>query len=159
MATSISRPKKRYTLALVAVLTITGAGAAFAYWTSTGSGTGSATTGTSAAFTVVSEEAVGTIAPDSAGQTVDFTVTNPGPGALNLTAVAVTMAGPTGVAWVPPVDCDIDAYSVTLTTPPAYGPISAEGFVTGTVTVRLASTDVNQDTCKGATVPLYFQAS
>src|SRR3546814_1890195 len=71
MATISSRRKKSVALALAAVLTLAGAGAAFAYWTSTGEGDGSATTGADVAFEITSETAVGTIAPGSAGQTVD----------------------------------------------------------------------------------------
>lgn len=90
MARTISRRKKRFTIALTTVLVLGGAGTAFAYWTSTGTGEGSAETGTSAEFDITSADPDGTIAPDSAGQTVEFTV---------------TMAGPTGVAWVPTGDC------------------------------------------------------
>ena len=159
MAKSTSPRCKRYTMALVALLTISGAGAAFAYWTSSGSGTGAATTGTSVAFTITSQTAVGTIAPGSAGQTVAFTVTNPGPGTQQLTAIAVTTAGPTGVAWVPTGSCLAADYTATISTPPAFGPIAALGTVTGTATVTLASTAANQDDCKGQSVPLYFAAS
>jgi hypothetical protein len=141
----------------VAVLTINGAGAAFAYWTSTG--TGSASTGTSVPFTITSATAVGTIAPGSAGQTVPFNVTNPGPVTQSLTGVTVTMGGPTGDAWVPAGGCLIADYTATISTPPTFGPVAAAGTVTGTATVTLAATALNQDDCKNQTVPLYFLAS
>ena len=159
MATSIRRGKKRITIGIIAVLTLAGAGAAVAYWTSTGTGTGSATTGESVAFTITSEDAVGTIAPGNAGQTVEFTVTNPGEGSQNLTAVTVELADADGVAWVPAGDCQIADYTATISTPPVYGQIAAGGSVTGTATVTLTNTAVNQDDCQGQDVPLYFEAS
>ncbi len=159
MARTMSRRKKRFTLVLVAVLMLSGAGVAFAFWTSTGSGDGSAETGTSAAFTIAADPAVGTIAPGGAGQTVDFTVTNPGPGVLSLSNVTVTMASPSGVAWVPPAGCDIADYTASVTTQPVDGEIPVGTGVDGQATVRLANSAINQDACKGQTVPLYFTAS
>ena len=159
MAKSTSPRRKRYTVALVALLTISGAGAAFAYWTSSGSGTGEATTATSVAFTIESEPAVGTIAPGSEGQTVDFTVTNPGPGTQYLSAVTVEMADASGVAWVPTGGCLIDDYTATISTAPAYGSIAATASLSGTATVKLLNTAANQNACKDQVVPLYFQAS
>jgi len=159
MAKNSSRRSKRLTLALVAVFVVGGVGAAFAYWTSTGSGDGTAETGTSTAFTIAADPAVGTIAPGSAGQTVDFTVTNPGPGTQSLASVTVTMADPTGTPWVPNGSCDVADYAATVTTAPVYGAMAAGDDVTGTATVTLANTGVNQDDCKDQTVPLYFVAS
>lgn len=159
MGKTISRGKKRTTIALTIVVTITGAGAAFAYWTSTGSGTGSATTGESAAFTIVSDPAVGTIAPGSAGQTVDFTVTNPGEGTQHLTEVTVTLATADGTAWAPTGQCLIGDYTATISTSPAPADILASGTVNGVATVTLANTAANQDDCQGQVVPLWFVAS
>lgn len=159
MAKSIPRGRKSATLALVAVLTITGAGVAFAYWSSTGEGSGSATTGESADFTISSETAVGTIAPGSPGQTVDFTVTNDGDGSQYLTAVTVAMATADGVAWVPTGTCLIGDYTATISTTPLFGDIAAGSTVEGVATVTLNNTAVNQDDCQGQEVPLYFAAS
>jgi hypothetical protein len=132
---------------------------AFAFWTSTGSGDGSAETGTSVAFTIAADPAVGTIAPGGAGQTVDFTVTNPGPGVQSLSNVTVTMASTTGVAWVPPAGCDIADYTASVTTQPVDGEILVGDSVDGQATVTFANTATNQDACQGQTVPLYFTAS
>lgn len=151
--------RKRITLALAAVVTIAGAGVAYAYWSSTGTGVGEATTDTSTPFLVASEIAEGTIAPGNAGQTVAFTVTNPGEGTQNLALVTVALAGPTGTAWVPTGTCDIDDYDVTVSTAPAYGPIAPAGTVDGVATVTLNNTAVSQDDCKGQVIPLYFVAS
>jgi hypothetical protein len=159
MAKTSSHGKKRITIGVIALLTLAGAGAAFAYWTSTGTGTGEATTGESVAFVVTSEDAVGVIAPGSAGQTINFTVENPGDGTQNLSGVTVTMAGPDGTAWVPTGDCDIADYTAVISSAPPTGPIAADGTVEGTATVTLANTAENQDDCQGQVVPLYFVAS
>ncbi len=153
------RGKKRTAIVLATLLTVVGAGSAFAYWTATGTGTGEATTGESTAFVITSETAVGEITPGGPGETVDFTVTNPGSGTEYLSNVTVTLADTDGTAWVPATDCLIADYSVSVTTAPVYGEIAAGGSLTGTVTVTLANTAVNQDACQGQVVPLYFVAS
>ena len=159
MAKLMNPRRKSIAIVLAALVTLAGGGVAFAYWTSTGSGTGSATTGESAAFTITAATPEGDLAPGSAGQTVDFTVTNPGEGVQTLTAVSVAMAGPTGTPWVPPTGCSIADYTAAITTAPPTGPIAAGASVEGTVTVTLANTGVNQDACQGEEVPLYFTAS
>ena len=104
---ALSRRKKRLTLALVTILMLTGAGVAFAFldldWQRGGVGRDQDRT----AFTIDSETAVGTILPGGPGQTVVFTVHNPGPGTQSLTLVTVELANPrrgrVGPAcWVPP---------------------------------------------------------
>lgn len=159
MTPVILRGKKRATIALAAILTFSAAGVAFAYWTSTGTGAGEATTGTSVAFTITSEDPVGTIAPGSAGQTVAFTVTNDGEGTQHLTGVTVAMASADGTPWVPTGTCLIGDYTATITTVPAAGDIVADGSVDGEVTVTLANTAVDQDDCQGQEVPLHLVAS
>lgn len=158
MANSMSRHKKRFTLAALVVLMLSGAGAAFAYWTSTGTGQGTATTGTSVVFTIAAEDPVGTISPGGVGQTVAFTVTNPGPGVQALTSVTVSIADAEG-PWVPPTGCLLADYTAAITTAPAPGAIAVGASVPGTATVTLANTGVNQDACKLAVVPLLFTAS
>jgi hypothetical protein len=149
------------TVAIVTGITLSlaGGGIAFAYWTSTGTGTGSATTGASVALTITADTAVGTIAPGSAGQTVQFTVANPGPGVQNLTSVTVAIATGAGVPWVPPTNCLLADYTAAITTAPTPGPMAVNATRTGTATVTLANTGLNQDACKGASVPLYFTAA
>lgn len=160
MAKSISRTKKVIILAsAAAAIAVTGAGVALAYWTSTGTGDGTATTGTSTAFTITAEDAVGVLAPGSDGQTVDFTVTNPGPATQRLSSVVVTLADAEGVAWVPTGDCDIADYTATISVAPVYGSIAAGDSLTGTATVVLANTAEDQDDCQGQTVPLHFVAA
>jgi len=159
MARNMSRRRKRFTFVLVALLVLSGAGVAFAYWTADGTGVGVAQTGTGADFIIAADPAVGTISPGGAGQTVDFTVTNPGPGILQLSDVTVIMASATGVPWVPSGGCYIADYTASVTTQPVDGEIQAGDSVAGQATVTLASTTVNQDACQGQAIPLYFTAS
>ena len=156
----ISRTKKTLVVAAALALTIGGAGAAFAYWTSTGVGDGTATTGESVAFTITTEAAVGEISPGSAGQTIAFTVTNPGTGSQNLALVTVAVADDNGAPWIPPTGCILADFVATISTPPVYGQIAAGGELGGVATVTLTNTAVNQDACQGLDdVPLHFVAS
>ncbi len=154
-----SHGKRRTIIALAAIFTLAGTGAAFAYWTASGTGVGEATTGTSTAFTVTGADAVGELLPGGDGQTVEFTVTNPGASAQTLNLVTVQLADAAGVAWVPADGCLIGDFTAAVTTAPTYGSIAAAGTLTGTVTVTLADTEADQNACKGETVPLYFTAS
>lgn len=160
MAPKMSTGMKRATIALAAVLTIASAGTAYAYWTSTGTGDGTATTGTSAAFTISTEDAVGTIVPGGPGQTIAFTVTNPtDAGVQYLANVTATLADPDGTAWVPPVGCIRDAYEVLMTEAVVPGELQPGVTRSGVVTVRLSNLDAtNQDACKGAIVPVHLVA-
>ncbi|MGS0688007.1 hypothetical protein ACVBEQ_23095 [Nakamurella sp. GG22] len=151
--------KKTIVIASVAALTIGGAGVAFAYWTSTGTGVGEAQTGQEAVFTITSEDAVGEISPGSPGQTIDFTVTNPGPGTLLFSSVTVRLATANGIQWVPTGACNFDDYTATISDAPDPIQLAAAAFVVGEATVTLANTAVSQDDCQGQTVPLYFEAS
>ena len=160
MAKRISRTKKLLVIAAVGALTLGGAGAAFAYWTSTGTGTGAATTGEAVEFVITTSTATGVLAPGSAGQTVPFTVSNPGPGQLYLQAVTVRLADDTGTQWVPPTGCLFSDYTVTINVQPTPGTmdVGVLNARSGTALVTLALSEENQDGCKGADVPLYFEA-
>ncbi len=154
-----ARGKRRTIIALATVLTLAGTGAAYAYWTAGGTGVGEATTGTSTDFTIASEDAAGELLPGGVGQTVDFTVTNAGDSAQVLNLVTVALADAEGVAWAPTGDCEFADYAAEVTVDPLYGSIAPAGTLTGTVTVTLENTAVDQNDCQGQTVPLYFTAS
>ena len=109
-------------------------------------------------FENATDPAVGELAPGSDGQTVGFTVTNPGAGTQRLTGVTVEIADAEGEAWVPAGDCLAADYTATVTDSPA-GEIAPDGSLDGTVTVTLANTSVNQDDCRGRDVPLFVTAS
>jgi hypothetical protein len=150
--------KKRIIITTAAILAV-GGGAAFAYWTATGTGNTTATAGTSANFTITSTVAGGALSPNGPPQTVTFTVTNPGTGVQKLSTVTAAVADTTGAAWTAVTGCS--AADFTVGTPTfAVTEIPASGTVTGTVTLQMIDrTGVNQDGCKGATVPLHFTAS
>ena len=155
--TFTSRKKRIVAAAAVGALAL-GGGLAYAYWTSTGSGTGSATTGTSTAFTVTSTTSGSALTPGGPADTVSFTVTNPGTGNQKLTAVAVTVAASDGSSWTAVPGCSAGDYTVGT---PSFnaGVITPGNNIVGTVTLQMKDTGINQDACKGATVPLYIAAS
>lgn len=159
MAQQMSRLKKTLVIACVAALSLGGAGAAFAYWTSGGEGEGTAQTGEGTEFLITSEAPLSDLAPGSAGQTIAFTITNPGPGTQTLTTFTVALADAAGLPWVPVGNCLSADYTATISTAPAFGPILEDGIVSGIATVTLASTTVDQNDCKGQAVPLYFVAA
>jgi len=152
--------RRRFTAAVVAgTLVALGGGGAFAWWTSTGTGTGTATTGTSTAFTVASTGTTGgPLSPGGPTQTVAFTVTNPGTGSQMLTAVTAAVLDSVGDAWDGPGDCSAADYTVG-TPAVTYGAIAGGANVQGTVTVTMINRPADQDDCKGATVPIYFEAN
>ena len=150
--------RKKRIIVTTAVLAAIGGGAAFAYWSSTGTGEGEATAAAeSAPFTVVSQTATGgPLSPGGPTQTVAFTVTNPGSGVQNLTAVAVTI--PESWSEGTTLPCTADDFTVG-TASIAKGAINPAGVVSGTVTVTMNNLASTQDNCKGVTVPLAFAAS
>jgi hypothetical protein len=155
--------RKKRAVAAVAAIAIVGVGGALAYgyWSSAGTGTGSATTGTSSAFTVASSAPTGgPLSPGGPTETVPFVVTNSGSGNQNLTSVVVTVASAGGAAWSLPGGLGCSALDYTVGTPViTYGAIAPAGTAVGTVTLTMKNLATNQDTCKGASVPLYFVAS
>lgn len=143
------------TAALVAI----GGGAAFAYWTATGSHDTTTTAGTSSNFAIASSVAGDPLSPNGPTQTATFTVTNPGTGVQKLTNVVVTIAGTNGAAWTAVSGCSADDFVVGKPNFTATE-IEAGKSVSGTVTLQMVDRPgVNQDGCKGATVPLHFAAS
>ena len=150
--------KKRIVITTAAMLAV-GGGAAFAYWTATGTGNTTTTAGTSSNFTISSTIAGGALSPNGPTQTVTFVVTNPGTGVQKLSAVAATVADTTGGAWTAVSGCSAADFTVGT---PAFTitEIPASGTVTGTVTLQMIDRPgIDQNGCKGATVPLHFAAS
>jgi len=103
-------------------------------------------------------------------------VSNPGPGQLYLGTVTVTLADAAGAAWVPPTNCLITDYSVSVTTQPTPGtmrcqrlcpaghshagrpdPGGSTAFAGASIGFNDKST--NQDACKGATIQLLYTAN
>jgi len=158
MSTSTARSTKRTTrrtVAVTAVLALAGAGAAFAYWTASGEGDGQAETGVSEEFIVTVGTAAGLIEPGGPGAVVPFTVTNNASSAQEYEALLVVLADENGDPWVPPTGCLAADYNIVYTDP-GYANLAPEDQATGTITVTLDDTLVNQDACQDADVPLHF---
>lgn len=157
---STTTRKKRITITAIvtAALVLGGGGAAFAYWTAQGTGTGTATTGDSTPFTVTSTTSGLALTPGGPGQTVSFTVRNPGTGSQYLTSVAVTVANLDGTPWTRVANCSASDYSITNVSVPNLQIASLGSFV-GSATITMNNLNANQDGCKLASVPLYFSAS
>jgi hypothetical protein len=159
MSRGKTRSKRIAVICIAAVLVVGGGGAAFAYWSSSGVGTGEATTGTSEAFVVTSEESTDApLVPGGESQIVAFTVANPSTATLALSSVVVIVADSDGSAWDAVSGCSAADY-VVGTPVITYGSVDGGGDVGGTVTVTMIDTSVNQDQCQGVPVPLYFVAS
>jgi hypothetical protein len=151
--------RKKRIIGTTAALVAIGGGAAFAYWTATGTGNATTTAGTESNFTIASSVAGDPLSPNGPIQTATFTVTNPGTGVQKLTNVAVTVAGTDGTVWTEVAGCSALDFAVGKPSFTATE-IPAKGTVTGTVTLQMVDRPgVNQDGCKGATVPLHFAAS
>ncbi|WP_028271541.1 hypothetical protein [Arthrobacter sp. UNC362MFTsu5.1] len=150
--------KKRIIITTAALVAI-GGGAAFAYWTAAGVGDTTTTAGTSTNFTITSTVAGPALSPNGSAQTFTFTVTNPGTGVQKLTNITAAVAGTNGAAWTSVTGCSKDDFAVGSPSFTATE-IPANGYITGTVTLQMIDRPgVNQDGCKGATVPLHFAAS
>lgn len=162
--------KKKIGAAATAVAIVGGAGIATAYWTSTGTGSGSATAGSDTPWVVSTLAARGDevgspalpLTPGGPTQTIPFQVTNNGSGVQHLFAVAVSVADTdeddgSEVEWAPE-GCSADDFSVVGAEPDI--DIPAGGNHKGVVTVQMIDRpDIDQDGCKGLTVPLHLSAS
>ena len=159
--------KRALVLLAVAGVAIVAALGAYAYFTTTGTGSGSATVGTDTPWQVDTDAATGgPLTPDGPSQTVSYTVTNNSSGHQSLANVAISVANADGSAWDGPGNCSAADFEVNgAAAGTAYDDTElAQNFApggsdTGTVTIQMIDTGVNQDACKDAIVPLYLFAS
>ncbi len=163
--------------------------AAYAYFSSTGQGQTTAVVGTTSPFTVsgtadvaadlVPNTAIGTGVID----TVNYTVTNPSSGNEQLSTVVISIGTSSGTSpsttesnWTHTVGanpaCNSASYSVGGQSP-GDGVTAGSGAYTvhpnvdltpgqiysGTVTLQMIDNSGNQNSCEGASVPLYISAS
>jgi hypothetical protein len=155
--------KKRIIITTVAMLAI-GGGAAFAYWSATGTSNTTTTAATEGAnYTVTSSVAGEALSPGSPAQTVTFTVKNESNGGQKLGNVTVTVADLDGVSWSG-AGCSAADFTVgpvqVAGAPFAATEIASGATLTGTVTLQMKNLiGVDQNGCKGATVPLHVTAS
>jgi hypothetical protein len=164
-------------------------GAAYAYFTSSGQGTGSAVVGSSSTFTVSStaDVAADLVPNTTIGtgviDTVSYTVTNPSSGNQNLANVVISIGTSSGTSpnttegnWTRTVAanpaCTSASFSVggqavgdgvtagsgSFTVHPNVDLTPGQVY-SGSVTLQLIDNSGNQNSCQGATVPLYLAAS
>ncbi len=137
----------------------------YAYWTSTGSGSGSVTVGTDTPWQVDTAAASGgPLTPGGPVETVGYTVTNNSTGNQALAGVTVSVANSDGSVWSSG-SCSAADFSVNGAPAgtSAYHTALAQTFGPGasdsaSVTVQMVDTGVDQNDCRGLTVPLRFVA-
>jgi hypothetical protein len=183
------KPTKKLIVVAAIVAGLAVAGVAYAYFTSKGQGTGSATTGTAPSFVVSSTaDVAGDLVPNTTigtgtKDTIAYTVTNPSSGNERLTTVAISVGGSTGASpnatetnWTATVGaypaCNSASFSVggqavgdgatpgsgAYTVSPATT-LAPGGIYNGTFTLQMIDNGANQDSCAGATVPIFISAS
>jgi hypothetical protein len=141
--------KKAVTIGLAVGLSLGAAGAAFAYFTSTGAGTGSASTGSSTAVTITQTGSVTGLLPAGPSATINYSVHNPGAGAVHVGSVTVTLTSVTsGAVGGDPV-CTTASYSITQG-PAINADVAPGGTATGTATIAMLDNGLNQDNCQAA---------
>ena len=100
------------------------------------------------------------LSPNGPTQTFNFKVTNPADaGVQKVTAVNVKVADSAGNTWSLPAGCSADDFVVG---DPVFeeAELAPGAFATGTVTLQMIDRPgINQNGCKGVSVPLYFSAS
>jgi hypothetical protein len=168
--------KKVAAIGLAAGLVLGLTGAAVAYFTTSGSGTGTVTVGTAGTFSVAEGTVTGdALTPGGATDTVPYTVTNHSEGAENLATVTVSVSADGSTPWsVTNSNGTCSAADFSINGAPAgqsVADISAAADIPGTtagpgantssgsVTIQMVDTNLNQDGCQGLTPPLWFAAS
>ena len=145
----LMRKRILVTVSTIAVLAF--AGIAVAYFTSTGTGSGTASVGTDAGVTIDPVTISDTLYPGGSSS-VEFTVNNTSTDtAAKVGKVVVDSPAITGL----PVGCEAADFTfadVTVDTE-----IAAGDSVSGSGTLEMANTAVNQDACKGASPVLHLK--
>jgi hypothetical protein len=102
---------------------------------------------------------VGALQPGGGPVTVPFTVTNLGEAPVALEGVVrVDLADPQGGSWSPPAGCSAGAYHA-IGSLGGGTTLSPGGSTDGVVTITMDDLPVNQDACKGVSVPLHIGLS
>lgn len=145
--------KKRYAIiGGIAAVALT-AGTAFAFFTSTGSGTGTSTTGTDTAWAVTIDSNTAALTPGGPNTTITFHVKNNSSGVQSLASTVASVTSTSAGANCLPVNYTPGTTSI------AYGSVAPGVTVTGSFTLQMNDTGVNQDLCKNATINLKVDAS
>jgi len=162
--------RKRFTLiASTMAAVLVGGGVAVAYWTTTGNGTGTGAVGAGTTqVTVAQDSAVSGLVPGGPAKPLDFTVSNPTSGPLQISDVAVSVAVTSS-----PGTCSAADFSITQPSKPSLGtPLqvagggslsftsAGSGATGGTgAAIAMVNSSSNQDGCKGATLDLTYAVS
>jgi hypothetical protein len=143
--------RKALATAVIGGLAVLGTGiGAYAYWTSNGSGTGLANVGTDSGVTITPHGTVNNLYPGSSA-TVGFTITNNSSSTpVKVGTVVLDTAGIVVDTTHATAGCL--ATDFTWTVPTLNAEIAASSAVTGTSTVQMADTALNQNACKGASL-------
>jgi hypothetical protein len=153
--------RKAVSIAAGTVLLISAAGVAYAYWTNAGAGAGTAGTGTSVGVTIVQTSTPVGLAPGAPSQPLDFTVTNPGTGSVQISGVLIAFAT-TGGCVAADFTITQPTFSAVTILPGASKTFTsgAGGAVAATnAAIQMVDSLVNQDSCKSLAVNLDYTSS
>ncbi|MFZ0324399.1 MAG: hypothetical protein WAN48_09745 [Actinomycetes bacterium] len=162
--------RRRFTLvASTMAAVLVGGGIAAAYWTTTGNGSspGSVGAGT-ATLTVTQDSTVSGLVPGGPAKPLDFTVSNPTSGPLQISNVGITVAVTSS-----PGTCTSSDFTITQPSKPSGGtPLqvpaagslsftSAGGGATGGTGADIAMVNSSSDHngCKGAVLSVTYNVS
>ncbi len=166
-----SSKKRVAAIGALTAVTLVGGGMAYGYWTDSGEGDTTVTAGTSAGYTVTFGATTGgDLSPGGPTNSTSVTVANEGTGAQQISSVLVSVATDTGGTWTAGA-CSADDFSVNseaagdpaeaLGALVTLAPAGSAGDETAAlpVTIQMVDTGLDQEDCKGVTVPLYAYAS
>ncbi len=151
--------KKRVLTALSVVGVLAVAAISYAYWTAGGSGDGTATAGSTAGITVNQTPVLDAMYPGDSAQTLsgDFTNTNDGPayvGTVTASIDSVVKADDAPAGTCAAGDFTLDHAVMTVN---AQVPSGENTGSWSDSTIQFNNkADINQDSCKGATVNLHY---
>lgn len=129
-----------------------GGGVAYAYWTSNGTGTGTAAAGSTAKVTFAQTGTITGLYPNGPAQDVIVKIANPDVSDVTLSTV--------GAAVQDTSDGGCTASDFKVVDAGWNGVIPGSGSKTATIaTIQMIDTGLDQNSCKGATVNLVFNAS
>jgi len=147
--------RRRYVAALAAIAALALASGAYAYWTTTGSGTGSASVASSNGTLVLHGVAADALTPGGSSS-VTFTADNANTSSLEVATISLDSvavdAGHSG--------CDVSDFSMPDVVSDTQVPAGESDYaLSGTGTLSMADTAVNQDACKGASLTLNLSSN
>jgi hypothetical protein len=148
--------RKRYVVAVVsAIAALALAGGAYAFWTTTGAGTGSASVASSNGTLVLHGVAADALTPGGSSS-VSFTADNANTSSLEVGTISLDSvsldAGHSA--------CDVSDFSMPDVVSSTQVPAGASDYaLSGSGTLSMADTALNQDACKGASLTLNLSSN